>query len=220
MASADTDARLNALLHEIDLLFEPSPALRMLLLASESAFLAEAPEGVATPDVVYYVHRVLSQAAKAASSGKRDEVDAILNAHPRLGERRIESAASRAEQAAMVAASTSHPTSTSAPTNAPAADATATAASARAGQASAPDNAAEAHAVEDEAATLSALNAAYESTFPGLRFITFVAGRSRSLIFAEMRGRITEGDREKERTRAIDAMRDIALDRLSKRGKT
>lgn len=68
-------------------------------------------------------------------------------------------------------------------------------------------------ASEVEAAQLAELNAEYEKTFPGLRYVVFVAGRPRSVIMEDMRARIGRGDYEAETRTAVNAMCDIALDR-------
>ncbi|KAJ5337859.1 hypothetical protein N7541_009852 [Penicillium brevicompactum] len=69
---------------------------------------------------------------------------------------------------------------------------------------------------EEQAEKLSALNAEYEQRFPGLRFVTFVNGRSRDLIMVEMRQRIERGDEAREITETIQGMCDIAKDRARK----
>lgn len=51
---------------------------------------------------------------------------------------------------------------------------------------------------EEQAEKLRALNAEYEARFPGLRFVTFVNGRTRDVIMVEMRRRIDRGDIERE----------------------
>lgn len=51
---------------------------------------------------------------------------------------------------------------------------------------------------EEQTEKLRALNAEYEAKFPGLRFVTFVNGRSREVIMVEMRQRIDRGDMERE----------------------
>lgn len=51
---------------------------------------------------------------------------------------------------------------------------------------------------EEQAEKLRALNAEYETRFPGLRFVTFVNGRTRDIIMVEMRQRIDRGDMERE----------------------
>ncbi|KAJ5690212.1 hypothetical protein N7462_004604 [Penicillium macrosclerotiorum] len=69
---------------------------------------------------------------------------------------------------------------------------------------------------EEQAEKLRALNAEYEAKFPGLRFVTFVNGRSRDVIMVEMRQRIDRGNAEREITETIQAMCDIAKDRARK----
>ncbi|PLB35739.1 Oxo-4-hydroxy-4-carboxy-5-ureidoimidazoline decarboxylase [Aspergillus candidus] len=60
------------------------------------------------------------------------------------------------------------------------------------------------------------MNEEYEGRFPGLRFVTFVNGRSREVIMEEMRQRIDRGDADREVTETIQAMCDIAKDRARK----
>ncbi|KAJ6005920.1 hypothetical protein N7451_003864 [Penicillium sp. IBT 35674x] len=69
---------------------------------------------------------------------------------------------------------------------------------------------------EEQGEQLRALNAEYEQRFPGLRFVSFVNGRSRDVIMAEMRQRIDRGNQEKEVEETIQAMCDIAKDRARK----
>lgn len=71
---------------------------------------------------------------------------------------------------------------------------------------------------EEEALKLKELNDIYERTFPGLRYVVFVAGRSRETIMNNMTDRIERRDISKEREEAFNAMCDIALDRASKLG--
>lgn len=71
---------------------------------------------------------------------------------------------------------------------------------------------------KEEAKMLADLNEQYERTFPGLRYVVFVAGRSRETIMENMRARIARGDIRKERREAFNAMCDIALDRARKLG--
>ncbi|KAL4930815.1 2-oxo-4-hydroxy-4-carboxy-5-ureidoimidazoline decarboxylase [Aspergillus undulatus] len=68
----------------------------------------------------------------------------------------------------------------------------------------------------EQAEKLRLLNAEYEEKFPGLRFVTFVNGRSRPVIMDEMRARIDCNDGEREIEEIIHAMVDIAKDRASK----
>ncbi|KAL4887439.1 Oxo-4-hydroxy-4-carboxy-5-ureidoimidazoline decarboxylase [Aspergillus karnatakaensis] len=68
----------------------------------------------------------------------------------------------------------------------------------------------------EQAEQLRVLNAEYEDKFPGLRFVTFVNGRSRDVIMEEMRERMNRGDAEREVEEIIQAMCDIAKDRAGK----
>ena len=68
----------------------------------------------------------------------------------------------------------------------------------------------------DEAETLRRLNGEYEAAFPGLRYVVFVDGRPRSVIFEDMRRRIARADIMAEQKEAIKAMCDIAADRARK----
>lgn len=54
-----------------------------------------------------------------------------------------------------------------------------------------------------EAEQLRILNEEYEQKFPGLRYVVFVNGRSRSVIMDDMRQRIAAGDIVQERAAAI-----------------
>ncbi|KEZ40866.1 OHCU decarboxylase [Scedosporium apiospermum] len=63
---------------------------------------------------------------------------------------------------------------------------------------------------------LAALNAEYEKTFPGLRYVVFVNGRPRPVIMENMRERIARGDISLEEQEGIQAMCDIARDRAAK----
>lgn len=65
---------------------------------------------------------------------------------------------------------------------------------------------------------LAELNERYELTFPGLRYVVFVNGRSRDEIIVNMEERIKRNDIELEKKEAFDAMCDIALDRAAKLG--
>ncbi|CAH2355091.1 hypothetical protein CLIB1423_21S01618 [[Candida] railenensis] len=70
----------------------------------------------------------------------------------------------------------------------------------------------------EEQAKLVELNEKYEQTFPGLRYVVFVNGRSRPTVMQNMIERIERNDIELEREDAFNAMCDIALDRASKLG--
>lgn len=68
----------------------------------------------------------------------------------------------------------------------------------------------------EEQAKLADLNEKYELTFPGLRYVVFVNGRSRPVVMDNMIERIQRNDINLERIEAFNAMCDIALDRASK----
>ena len=55
----------------------------------------------------------------------------------------------------------------------------------------------------EEAEQLRLLNDEYERTFPGLRYVVFVDGRSRAVIMDDMRQRIAGSDLKMERASAI-----------------
>ena len=67
-----------------------------------------------------------------------------------------------------------------------------------------------------EGQKLTDMNHAYEKTFSGLRYLTFVDGRPRSTILADMQTRIDRHDGAQERTDALDALCNIAEDRARK----
>ena len=87
-------------------------------------------------------------------------------------------------------------------------------AAARAATAEAATRAATAAEIERDrvAAELERLNAAYEARF-GFRYCVRVGGRPRAALLPDMEASL-EGDPETERHRALDAVVDIALDRL------
>ena len=94
-------------------------------------------------------------------------------------------------------------------------------AAARAAAARAAADAAAARAAADAAdverahvaAELERLNAAYEARF-GFRYCVHVAGRSRAALLPAMAAAL-DGDADTERHRALDAVVDIAMDRLT-----
>lgn len=57
---------------------------------------------------------------------------------------------------------------------------------------------------EQEKRKLAELNKKYEETFPGLRYVVFVNGRSREVVMRDMERRIERGDREKEKREAVE----------------
>lgn len=56
---------------------------------------------------------------------------------------------------------------------------------------------------EEESQKLKELNEEYEKTYPGLRYVVFVNGRSRPVIMEDMRKRIARGNMASERADAI-----------------
>ncbi|KAK7537843.1 Oxo-4-hydroxy-4-carboxy-5-ureidoimidazoline decarboxylase [Phyllosticta paracitricarpa] len=169
-ALSDPSLPPSAVTNALDLLFEPSPTLHHLAVPII--------KGASTPFATYadLIAAVEAQLKALAANGDTHQLDSILGSHPRLGEKKVDSALSRKEQAAM-------------------------------GQ---QDSAA------DQANDFAALNAMYEQTFPGLRFVTFVNARPRSVIAVELRNRVERGDIAAERVAAIEAMCAIANDRASK----
>ncbi|KAF4307973.1 Oxo-4-hydroxy-4-carboxy-5-ureidoimidazoline decarboxylase [Botryosphaeria dothidea] len=156
----------------LDLLFEPSQPLHNLALP-----LLNGTEFASYDDLIVAVGVQLTELAESSSTSDTAWLEQILGAHPRLGEKKVESAQSRAEQANLNKAG--------------------------------PE-------AEAEAAELKKLNEEYEKTFPGLRYVVFVNGRSRPDIFNNMRERIGRGDIKAERNEAIKAMCQIASDRARK----
>ncbi|KAK6460730.1 Oxo-4-hydroxy-4-carboxy-5-ureidoimidazoline decarboxylase [Scheffersomyces coipomensis] len=71
---------------------------------------------------------------------------------------------------------------------------------------------------QEESEQLIKLNDLYETTFPGLRYVVFVNGRSRAVIMENMKERIHRNNIQLERIEAFEAMCDIALDRARKLG--
>lgn len=153
----------------LDSLFEPSPSLHLLCepILRDNVYSNYA-------QLVNAIQQELVKLAKSKSESDRQSLTDILSSHPRLGEKKIESAQSQAEQAQL---STTEPAETE---------------------------------------RLSQMNALYEETFPGLKYVVFVNGRSRSLILQDMQMRIDRADFDTEQDQAIAAMCDIANDRAGK----
>ncbi|KAK8209504.1 Oxo-4-hydroxy-4-carboxy-5-ureidoimidazoline decarboxylase [Phyllosticta capitalensis] len=79
----------------LDLLFEPSPTLHALAVP----IIKDAPAPFDTyADLIAAVEARLKALAAA---GQTEQLDSILGSHPRLGEKKVDSALSRKEQAAM-----------------------------------------------------------------------------------------------------------------------
>jgi len=153
----------------LDALFEPCTALHTL-----SIDLLHTETFESYNDLVASVGVQLTELSESTSTSDTEWLDKILGAHPRLGEKKVESVQSQGEQAQLNTGG------------------------------------------EEESNKLRALNEEYETTFPGLRYVVFVNGRSRPIIMANMRERIDRGDIKLERTDAIKAMCDIAADRSRK----
>ncbi|KAM0318532.1 hypothetical protein ACHAO8_001623 [Botrytis cinerea] len=153
----------------LDALFEPCAALHTLSLD-----LLHTTTFESYSDLIASVGTQLVDLSESTLPSDREWLDKILGSHPRLGEKKVDSVQSKAEQAQLNTGPT------------------------------------------EEAEKLKALNEEYEKTFPGLRYVVFVNGRSRPVIFEDMRRRISRGDIRLERKEAIQAMCNIAVDRASK----
>lgn len=140
----------------LDHLFEPCVPLHTL-----SVNLLRDKKFSSYDDVIASVGVQLQDLAESSSTSDTRWLESILAAHPRLGEKKVESAQSQQEQAQLAS-----------------------------GQAGGVDK-------------LGELNALYESTFPGLRYVVFVNGRDRSTIMDDMEARIGGGDITIERAEAI-----------------
>lgn len=120
----------------------------------------------------------LHKPADPSNVANHRRLDAILNAHPRLGEKKANLSASSAAEQANLQSSTD----------------------------------------QAQAKELDRLNTEYETRFEGLRYLVFVNGRGRPEVFDDMRRRIDRGDAWAERMEAVDALCDIAADRVQKIG--
>jgi len=140
----------------LDHLFEPCVPLHTL-----SVDLLRDETFSSYDDAIASVGVQLSDLADSHSTSDTRWLESILGAHPRLGEKKIESAQSQSEQTQL--------------------------------------------ASDQEACVseLAELNASYERTFPGLRYVVFVDGRDRSTILNDMKARIERGDLRLERAEAI-----------------
>jgi len=167
LPTLDTEERAQVL----DLLFEPCQQLHTLSVSSlrENTFSSYG-------ELIDAVGKQLTELSESNLESDNKWLEAILSAHPRLGEKKVESEQSRKEQAQLNQGG------------------------------------------EGEAATLAEMNRKYEETFPGLRYVVFVNGRSRPVIMADMRKRIERGDLKHEKQDAITAMCEIASDRAKKLG--
>jgi hypothetical protein len=177
----------------LDVLFEPCTQLHTLSVSTLREKTFQSYDELATA-----IGGQLTTLFESELKSDQEWLDAILNAHPRLGEKKVESELSRREQAAMRRDATDDP---------------------RAAAAEA----------EEEEGQLRRLNAQYERTFAGLRYVyvawvflsgsftplqcvwlttkclcrVFVNGRSRRVIMEDMERRIERGDLELEKLDAI-----------------
>jgi hypothetical protein len=121
----------------LDLLFEPCTQLHTLSVTpiAETAFSSYA-------ELTTFVGTQLAGLLNSDLESDHKWLDAILGAHPRLGEKKVDSAMSRQEQAAMKAAESSTKSSD--------------------------QSQAEAEAIAQK---LAVLNKQYEEAFPGLRYV-------------------------------------------------
>jgi len=140
----------------LDALFEPSVQLHTLSLD-----LLHTTRFASYDDLISAIGVQLTELAESSSTSDTELLEAILGSHPRLGEKKVESAQSRSEQAQLHTGG------------------------------------------EGEAETLARLNLDYERAFPGLRYVVFVNGRSRSVIMDDMRARINRANIQLERMEAI-----------------
>lgn len=208
----------STLTQTLDTLLEPTPSLHPLLLhiicqskpASYTAFITILEnELLHLCSILEDLERDPSTATQPLTStdgtfsydaaAVRTIIGEVMNSHPRLGAPNPApttdaphnpslSTLSAAEQRAMNVASTAKSTVAAAPD---------------------PDS---------ETAQLAQLNGAYEAAYPGLRFVTFVAGRPRSAIMEEMRAAIARkgapGALAEERRKAAVAVCRIAEARV------
>ncbi|EHY52659.1 hypothetical protein ABEF95_012026 [Exophiala dermatitidis] len=167
LPSLDTEERARVL----DTLFEPCRQLHTL-----SVSLLREKTFSAYDELINAVGNQLRGLFESDLESDAKWLDSILSAHPRLGEKKVDSEQSRKEQAQLNQGD------------------------------------------PNEAEKLAELNRKYEETFPGLRYVVFVNGRSRPVIMQDMQRRIERGDLRQEKLDAIQAMCDIASDRAKKLG--
>ena len=123
----------------LDLLFEPCTQLHTL-----SVSMLHDKSFASYDELAAAVGAQLTELFESGLKSDQDWLDVILNAHPRLGEKRVESELSRREQAAMNSSGV--------------------------GTGGGPGGAG-AEAAEAEAEELRRLNAQYEAVFEGLRYV-------------------------------------------------
>ncbi|KAF9736544.1 hypothetical protein PMIN03_011635 [Paraphaeosphaeria minitans] len=166
----------------LDLLFEPSPPLHSLSLPVLKSTVFP------TYDVlIVAVNAQLSALAKSDRPEDIERLSNILCSHPRLGEKKVESEQSRAEQAQLQKGAEEEQEQLAALNE------------------------------EYETKFPGLRYVYCSPLFNTMSMsIVFVNGRARPAIMMNMRTRIVRGDIKEERQEAIQAMCDIAADRASK----
>ncbi|KAL1837312.1 hypothetical protein VTJ49DRAFT_4034 [Mycothermus thermophilus] len=223
--SATSPERDAALLSALDILFEPSATLHSVALPVLNVGLFTPGDGAAAeedgPDdkleremewyerLVVILRSRLGEIAEEAARGEGDGegrrvLHAILGSHPRLGRKPLPTQGSSNEGAeeeklsALSAVEQGHLRGSGSGSGS--------------GSGEAEEEEEERKKKEEE--ELARLNAEYEKRFPGLRYVTWVNGRPRSVILADMRERIAEGSLEEEERRGVE----LPTRRLGKNG--
>ncbi|EXJ84475.1 hypothetical protein A1O3_05143 [Capronia epimyces CBS 606.96] len=152
LPSLDAEQRAEVL----DTLFEPCQQLHTL-----SVSLLREKTFSSYDELIGAVGSQLKELYESDLESDTRWLDSILSAHPRLGEKKVDSEQSRKEQAQLNQGG------------------------------------------PEEAQKLAEMNRKYEETFPGLRYVVFVNGRSRPVIMEDMQRRINRGDGKQEKQDAI-----------------
>ena len=168
-----------ALKSTLDLLFEPSKELHALALPTLRTISFNSYE-----DLINTLRDELLAIASAVIEGNEEVVKPlhdILGSHPRLGEPKVGtlSALSKMEQSHLAGGGGG------------------------AAQGGESEEEEKKKKQEEEVEKLRALNKEYEAKFPGLRYVVFVNGRPRPVIFEDMRRRIDRGDLRAEEREGI-----------------
>jgi len=175
------------------LLFEPSPSL-----CTKADPILATTEFESYDSLITAVGTELQCLETSTNPKDLESLADILSSHPRLGEKKVDSALSRAEQAAMAKASVSS------------------------SDASKEEEQATLRNLNEEyEETFPGLRYVYLIALsvvcsPLTVRRVFVNGRPRPVIFEDMKKRIARGNMRAERLEAIQAMCDIAADRAKK----
>ncbi|KAI5286896.1 hypothetical protein KEM54_006417 [Ascosphaera aggregata] len=190
----------------VDTLFEHSPVLRSVILPLIAQNFY--------PSYPALIAHVGDRLAYMLHTGEIDKIDAILSAHPRLGERRERvSDLSRMEQANLN--NTTSSTSQEQQQQQQQTDSTATESQDNGGSGRREETG-HMHRISGNIGISNELrrwNELYEERFPGLRYVTFVNSRPREVVIQDMINRIHRGDIDRERSEAVSAICLIAVDR-------